>query len=176
VSTRCNIEFREIYNYKLKNGEPKKREETRMIYRHSDGYPEGVVPDLKEFLKWNGGRNTDLEYMTANFIYWSKRYHEEMLYDTKYGGGQDEKGNKIKWSDPQQYNSALLLGFGICEKNGFHGDIEYFYEVVVETGEGIFPKAIKITIKVYKVKFEKKIKRGNFELIDTIVVRGEEVK
>ena len=62
MSTRCQIEF-------------KVDGERRTIYRHSDGYPDskhGVVETLKQFLKWNRGRNTDIEYLTANFIFWSK--------------------------------------------------------------------------------------------------------
>ena len=168
MSTRCQIEFKRIYSYKQKNGKMKKDEESVLLYRHSDGYPEGVVPDLKEFLKWNGGRNSDLEFTTANFIYWSKRHFEENYYHEKYGGGIDDKGKSIKWSDPQDFNSILLLRFGICEKDDFHGDIEYFYEVIVEVGQGSTAK--KVTIKVYKTDYEKEYKRENFELIDTVVV------
>ncbi|MBA7579574.1 hypothetical protein ES708_21445 [subsurface metagenome] len=38
-----------------------------LLYRHSNGYPDSVVPDLKEFLRWNGGRNSDIEYAAAAF-------------------------------------------------------------------------------------------------------------
>jgi len=172
MSTRCQIEFKRIYSYKQKNGKMKKDEESVLLYRHADGYPESVVSDLEEFLKWNGGRNTDVEYTSANFIYWSKRYYEEFYYHEKYGGGLDEKDKKRKWSDPQDFNSTLLVGFGICEKDDFHGDIEYFYEVIIEVGQGSTEK--KTTIKVYEIDYEKEVVRKNFKLIDTIVVDEED--
>jgi hypothetical protein len=42
------------------------------VYKHWDGYPESTVPELQEFLKWNGNRNNDLDYTVANFCYWHK--------------------------------------------------------------------------------------------------------
>jgi len=181
MSTRCHIEFKRIWNEKLKNGKVKKVEESRMVYRHSDGYPEGVVPDLKEFLEWNDGRNSDLEYMTANFIYWSKRWHEERYYHESYGGGMDKDGNKVPWhKKPQDMNSMLLLGFGVCEKNGFHGDMEYFYEVIVKLGEGFIARDEGITIKVYDAHcvgdWAKGKERKDFKLIDTIIIKEKEGK
>ncbi len=176
MSTRCQIEFKTIYDYKLKNGKIKRKEESILLYRHSDGYPEGVVPDLKKFLIWNGGRNSDLEFMAANFIYWSKRHFEENYYHKKYGGGIDDKGKPKKWSDPQDFNSTLLLGFGICEKDCIHGDIEYFYEVIVPLGDGIINRVEdgkSIIIKVYKTDYKKEYKRENFKLVDTIEWDGE---
>ena len=177
MSTRCQIEFKTVYKVKQKNGKMKEQEESILLYRHLDGYPEGVVPDLKEFLKWNGGRNSDLEFMTANFIYWSKRHFEENYYHEKYGGGLDDKGKPKKWSDPQDFNSMLLLGFGICEKDCFHGDIEYFYEVIVRLDSGVIDREEKgggIIIKVYKTDYEKEYKRENFELIATEKFGGGE--
>jgi len=169
MSTRCQIEFKKAYSFKQKNGKIKKDEESVLLYRHSDGYPDSVIPDLKEFLKWNGGRTTDIEFTAANFIYWSKRYYEEFYYHQPFGGGIDEKGRKAKWSDPQGFNSTLLLGFGICEKDDFHADIEYFYEVIVEVEQGTLEK--NTTIKVYEIDHEEEIvERKNFRLIDTIVV------
>lgn len=172
MSTRCQIEFKRIYSYKQKNEKMKKDEESVLLYRHSCGEPESVVSDLEEFLKWNDGRITDIEYTSANFIYWSKRTYEENHYHEPYGGGIDTNGKKKKWSDLQDYNSTLLLGFGICGKDDFHCDIAYFYEVIVEVEQGSTEE--KITIKVYDVDYEKEeIGRKSFNLIDTVVVENK---
>ena len=86
MSTRCQIEFR--------SGEVR-----RTVYRHWDGYPSAVIPDLLAFLQWSN-RAGDVEYEAANFLYWSKR----------------------ELDDPQ-------LGFGVCANDELHGDVEYFYRV-----------------------------------------------
>lgn len=154
MSTRCQIEFKHINKY-LNRKKP--IVERRTVYRHSDGYPEsehGVISDLKKFLKWNSGRNSDIEYQTANFIYWSKRLHEELYFNKNIRG--KEENPKLKWSDNNTTNmSSLHTGFGICGNDEFHGDIEYFYQViyeVIETKKNEFKRKIKII--PYEVKRE----------------------
>ena len=88
MSTRCQIEF-------------KRGDTRRTVYRHWDGYPDAVLPDLLEFLAWST-RGGDVEYESANFIFWSKR-------------GMEERN--------------VQLGFGICANDELHGDIEYYYVV-----------------------------------------------
>jgi hypothetical protein len=63
--------------------------------------PERGSPDLLTFLAWST-RSGDVEYESANFLYWSKREMEER---------------------------NVQLGFGICANDELHGDIEYFYVV-----------------------------------------------
>ena len=92
MSTRCQIEFRA-------------GSERRTVYRHWDGYPEAVLPDLREFLQWSV-RGSDVEYVSANFLFWSKR-------------GLDEHSQQ--------------LGFGICANDELHGDIAYYYVVDLRT-------------------------------------------
>ena len=171
MSTRCQIEFSSTWE----NDKKEKQTESILVYRHCDGYPEGVIPDLKKFLKWLGGRIEDLEYTAANFIYWSKRLHEEFYYHKKYGGGVDEEGQKLKWSVPQGFNSTLLMGFGICEKDNFHGDIEYFYNVMSDLSvkNGMFHK-VKTEIKCFEVPFKEgddKLTKEDFKLINTIKIK-----
>lgn len=91
MSTRCQIEFR---NSRIR----------RTVYRHWDGYPSAVIPDLLAFLAWST-RHGDVEYEAANFLYWSKRDLDE----------------------PQ-------LGFGICANDELHGDVEFYYVVRYEGG------------------------------------------
>lgn len=92
MSTRCQIEFR--------SGSTR-----RTVYRHWDGYPSAVIPDLLAFLAWST-RRADIEYEPANFLYWSKR-----------GTGKQEQ-----------------VGFGICANDELHADIEYYYVVRYEGG------------------------------------------
>lgn len=125
MSTRCQLEFRFVW----KDNKGKERVDRRTVYRHSDGYPDGVIPDLKEFLKWNSDRNNDVEYSAANFIYWSKRTNED-----QYLNRRGEK--KKKWNGKEvikDHHNILKIGFGVCKNDEFHGDIQYFYHV--ETDE-----------------------------------------
>jgi hypothetical protein len=73
----------------------------RTVYRHWDGYPSAVIEDLLAFLAWST-RSGDVEYESANFLYWSKREMEER---------------------------SVQLGFGICANDELHGDVEYYYVV-----------------------------------------------
>jgi len=88
MSTRCQIEFR-------------RGSMRRTVYRHWDGYPSAVLPDLLAFLAWST-RGGDVEYESANFLYWSKREMDER---------------------------TVQLGFGICANDELHGDVEYYYVV-----------------------------------------------
>jgi len=133
MSTRCRIDF--VIKWIDENG--KEHIERRCVYRHSDGYPEDVIPDLKKFLKWNAGRNNDVEYTTANFIYWSKRRMEKYL------------GKGEKWVDKDN-NSICHIGFGVCAEDCWHGDLEYYYEVLLNSD--IITKSKIIKSKVYEVK------------------------
>ena len=92
MSTRCQIEFR--------SGDVR-----RTVYRHWDGYPSAVIPDLLAFLAWST-RHGDVEYESANFLYWSKR----------------------------EMGTSEQLGFGICANDELHGDVEYYYVVRYESG------------------------------------------
>lgn len=92
MSTRCQIEFRSS-NVR------------RTVYRHWDGYPSAVIPDLLAFLAWSERRG-DVEYESANFLYWSKR----------------------------ELGASEQLGFGICANDELHGDIEYYYVVRYDDG------------------------------------------
>jgi hypothetical protein len=81
MSARCHIKFRSD-------------DVRRTVYRHWDGYPSAVIEDLLAFLAWSV-RGSDVEYVAANFLYWSKR------------GTKQEQ-----------------TGFGICKNDELHGDAE----------------------------------------------------
>lgn len=172
MSTRAQIEFKHIRKF---FGRKKPIISRRTVYRHSDGYPDtecGVIADLVSFLKWNNGRNSDIEYQTANFIYWSKRWHEELYFNKIWNRTDKSKVKDInaKWHDVENTNvSNLHTGFGICENDGFHGDIEYFYEVVyevIETEKNMYEE--KTYINVYNVEqkdYSKPVTRKSLKLI-----------
>lgn len=146
MSTRCRIDF--IIKWIDEKG--KEHTERRCVYRHNDGYPEGVIPDLKEFLEWNAGRNNDVEYTTANFIYWSKHRMEKYLREGE------------KWDDKDS-NSICHIGFGVCAKDCWHGDLEYYYEVLLndDTTKSKIVKSKVYQVKVYKMPDRKYIKTVN---------------
>lgn len=96
MSTRCNIEF--YHDEPGEFAEPAAR-----IYKHSDGYPEGILPMLKELEEtvgqnagMYGKRTDDPEWCAAEFI---SKFRPE-------GGGN------------------------IYVSQQLHGDIDYLYRVI----------------------------------------------
>lgn len=124
MSTRCQIEFKTKYG-------------SRTVYRHSDGYPEsncGVIQSLKDFIEWNDGRNDNLEYMTANYIYYEKRMNEERMSE-RSSIYRQMGGTMGDWKSGELHDN-MQIGYGICENglDGRHGDIEYFYTLQMPEG------------------------------------------
>jgi len=90
------------------------------IYKHSDGYPSGVLPILVPFVReFMASRGYDECYLLAQCM---RRFAVE---DFKY----DEMRQK---ENPDKYNGLArnvyeFLGWGLdCER---HEDIEYLYEI-----------------------------------------------
>lgn len=161
MSTRCQIEFMNISTRKEKEGPEKgttvKEIERRTVYRHSDGYPKGVIPDLEKFLEWNKGRNDDIECQAANFIYWSKKRQKEQLErDLVFANYADF---------PKTRRQMLLSGFGICNNDEFHGDIAFYYEVISDS------ESKGITIKCYQPGCLVPEKKEDFKLMSTEKVK-----
>lgn len=156
MSTRSQIRFTVKGEYEDNKTKKVKKynDGSVLIYRHSDGYPDtehGVVESLKRFFKWNGGRN-DLEYMTANFILFEKLESIKGLNEMRKNMG--DKYGRIQTLESiletnDDHNANWLLGYGICQPDNFHWDIEYFYDVeVYRKGTGMFDSKDTITIKV----------------------------
>lgn len=107
MSTRSQIRF--IERYIDKNG--KQLAYTYQIYRHSDGYLEGVIPDFYEFFTWYMSepmyRDGDPSYSAADFIYWCKSTLSEDIKKSGYD----------------------KLGYGVENVGEIHGDEEWLYEV-----------------------------------------------
>ena len=114
MSTRCQILFR------FSNGEV-------LTYRHSDGYPKGVIPDLVAFLKWNGN-NSDYTYTMANYFFWNKKRYAKYLRQGR-------------------------LGFGLNYDGQLCGDINYFYAVDFIESRGTYPNTMRFRIAVYDTEY-----------------------
>jgi len=124
MSTRCQIQWRTIYFVKDKKGKIKQRMYKAQIYRSSDGYPEAVLSDLKEFMDWNEGRNADASYALANFIYFMKKQRfEEYMKDPYWQEVMKERG--------YEYISDITekIGYGIEEPDKVNADSEYLYRI-----------------------------------------------
>ena len=109
MSTRCQLG---IYEKKPEQVNLKKWDV--LLYKHCDGYEEGVLPDLIPFLKYFKEHRgiSDTEYCGA----WLIKY----LIDQS--------------NDSPPLEKYDCIGYGIS--NCFHGDIEYFY--------AIYPNAVDI--------------------------------
>ena len=83
-----------------------------IVYKHSDGYPKGVLPFLEEFAKqFRADRGDDPAYCIAQMLrHWSR-------YDLKEGTDG--------WGIDTVYH-----GWGI--DTVYHGDIEYLYVVKLD--------------------------------------------
>lgn len=109
MSTRCQIGIYEDEN-------KQNSEFHTLIYKHSDGYEEGVIPMLEPFCKgFIAERGFDIEYIGARLCQWIGN-----LLD---GSVRFEPEISINKAKPV----TGCLSLGICK--AFHGDIEYFYRI-----------------------------------------------
>jgi hypothetical protein len=109
MSTRCNIHFHG-FDRTLSN-----------IYRHSDGYPEGVLPDLQRFFEAVRAATPDTrfssgEQLAARYLVWQAI---ELAVDYDFSSGEMKTTPKASPLD--------FLGVSPCLED--HGDIEYVYKV-----------------------------------------------
>jgi hypothetical protein len=109
----------------------KSEEGILQVYKHWDGYPDTTVPELQEFLKWNGHRNNDVSYTMANYVYW----HKNMTFEEqkKQYKDRDDK-DLLEWI--KSGNSCAHTGLGILPNKVMNfrqaseeHNAEYFYVV-----------------------------------------------
>lgn len=136
-----------------------------LTYRHSDGYPSAVIPDLIAFLKWHKPRNDQYEYVVPNYFYYFKREHEEKY--SKYKYGTKKKLPYVLDRVPMDGNDWVLLGYGLTYDGKIQGDIDYFYDLeFIEAKDhgqihGIgTPIKYKITCYEYDISYELEQKIG----------------
>lgn len=149
MSIRCQIG---IYQ----KGEEDLKDFEVLIYRHSDGYPEGVLPDILPYIKlFLKHRGWDEEYLGARLLQYMTKEHDGYMGDFE----KQMSKNGIKgYSGELNSNHYSFLGYGISRY--FHGDIEYFY--------AIYPDVVN----VYKCHYSCEPK--DWMLIDTINLKEEE--
>lgn len=140
------------------------------IYKHSDGYPEGVLPALVPFAHhFLTARGNDEEYMVARCLMWF---------------GVEEDKNRIEWqqeyaakkdsfsqSMAKRYSKPDVVGYG-CG-TFWHGDIEWLYVIDGEAK----------TVEVWRPRsawwdnpgFENAVLVETIPLIDDTVARIDEI-
>jgi len=132
MSTRCHIIIED----------PRYGDRT-ILYRHSDGYPEGehgvlasLAPFVARFMKHRGW---DPEYLAAQIICdqinTTRNYRRKLLEERLAQLESDEDAGWLLECTREQLANVdnNFLGFGIS--NEIHGDVEFIYRV---TPEGIF--------------------------------------
>jgi len=120
MSTRCSIHFT-IKGYDRVDAN---------VYRHSDGYPDSVLPDLAQFFKdvqnqcgadsTSGTRFSDPVYLAAKFVVWQAHRNARTF---KFGKGRAE----VVQTPPLDF-----LGVGVQVEDP--GDIEFVYTVECPRG------------------------------------------
>lgn len=131
MSTRCQIGFYESPESPLEKPEA-------LLYRHSDGYPSAVLPDIMPFLEWwSKGRGiSDLEYCSARLLqYLCNQYDGHSLEFNSEMRNKMLFGHDTSKEDEDTKRFTGIYGHGIC--NSFHGDIEYYY-AITEQGVVVF--------------------------------------
>ncbi len=104
------------------------------VYRHSDGYPEGVLPALRKLrdVQNNTATLRGANYAAANFIFLCKLQGMTMYEDDGFSRNsidQDDILDPEEWDVDQPH---FLLGYGVeSPSSGIHGDEEYLYIVDV---------------------------------------------
>ena len=89
----------------------KSEEGVLQVYKHWDGYPETTVPELQEFLKWNGHRNEQLDYTMANYCYW----HKDKSFKQQVDSYKDRKGSEADMKDfLEGHDTCRHTGLGVC--------------------------------------------------------------
>ena len=97
MSTRCMIEVAGI---------------SVKLYKHHDGYPEGVLPSLVPLVKrFISARGWDPEYMLARVSQWLMNESDASMDEYRKASGRPAE--------------TEALGFGLDTQ--YHGDLDYVY-------------------------------------------------
>ena len=114
------------------------------VYKHSDGYPEGVLPVLVPFVaQFMESRGYDECYILAQLVrrFAVEDYKAEIEFNAKH-------------PNFPRNSSYEFLGWGLdCER---HGDIEYLYEIGEDGSIWVNGKQLtKAQLKKYSTKLTK---------------------
>ena len=107
------------------------------VYKHWDGYTDTTVPELQEFLKWNGNRSDDLTYTMANYCYWYKtKTFREQMESMAERQKVDGKKDSFYADFMKSHNTSAHTGLGILPNKVMNFkqasdeyNAEYFYVV-----------------------------------------------
>jgi hypothetical protein len=144
LSTRSQLRFVQRIEHETDDGEVETRERIAQVYRHSDGYPEAVLPALFRLKRLLDTTRTERgpDYAAAQFV-----FLEKLRAMSFYIGTNPERSITVRepeaMTDPASFEHLdqpmFLLGHGIENPaDGIHGDEEYLYVVAmprVEFGE-----------------------------------------
>ncbi len=133
MSTRCSVHFCD----KVRRENIQKVITRAIVYRHCDGYPEAMLPDLQSFIdtvsnECSDTRFNDPEYLAAKFVVW--------------------QANELRNTRSDSF--LEFLGVGVCREDP--GDIEYRYKVVCEgkTPSIEYEEVRMYSIPKYEVEYE----------------------
>jgi hypothetical protein len=140
MSTRSQLRFVQRIDYETDDGETESTRRIAQVYRHSDGYPESVLPSLAQLkaLQDETGTERDPSYVAANFIFLNKLQGMGLYVgrDGCFGGSlsADDVMAAIEENDVSGVAALeqphFLLGYGVEDpESGIHGDEEYLYVV-----------------------------------------------
>jgi hypothetical protein len=128
MSTRCQLRFID-----------EKTDRVAQVYRHSDGYPEGIIPLLEHLqeLLYATGTHRDSGYAAAQFILVDKLRYIDRTFRCEDGLYSDLPDtiegvlNPETWEDIER-TPSYLLGHGVEDPScGIHGDEEFLYEIAL---------------------------------------------
>jgi hypothetical protein len=112
MSTRCNIIIKDEYGDQL------------IFYRHSDGYPRGALPTLKQFMQWVKDEHIrDNVNQASGWLILIGAKENEMEY---LGNGKHQKKKSLTEPNPKDDFSGWQCG-AYEPTSCIHGDIEYLY-------------------------------------------------
>lgn len=89
-----------------------------LIYKHSDGYPDGVLPIIEPYMKkFLDNRGIDKEYAIARLM-------------MRFGVVDKEHHEEMHRHDPDTFDNESFIGYGLSTE--LHGDIEFLYIIDLE--------------------------------------------
>ena len=142
MSTRSQLRFVQHIEYRTDDGEIEFGCRIAQVYRHSDGYPESVLPALAQLkaLQDTTGTERDPSYVAANFIFLNKLQGMGFYLNRERGvGGSFSTADLLAAIEDRDVSGLatltqphFLLGYGVEDPStGIHGDEEYLYVVAL---------------------------------------------
>ena len=112
MSTRAQVIIKDEFGDELR------------FYRHSDGYPEGIMPSLEKFLCWvKEGKIKDNVEQAAGWLILIGAEEYRQRYDGTL------KESVTQPSEDYKISGGKCGAFEPCPCRSLHGDIAYLYEI-----------------------------------------------